>query len=112
MSFWRAFQLYHSHADPIWPDGTFNFSSHRNILFEKFLTNLSQTVKQKTTPDVLYWSGVPQKTDLENWLRKKLQEVVIIKWLFINYEKFQSKYWEGLIFICYRGQRAKRKKTY
>ncbi len=23
MSFQRAFQWYHSHADPIWPDGTF-----------------------------------------------------------------------------------------
>ncbi len=23
MSFYRAFQWYHSHADPIWPDGTF-----------------------------------------------------------------------------------------
>ncbi len=23
MSFWSAFQWYHSHADPIWPDGTF-----------------------------------------------------------------------------------------
>jgi hypothetical protein len=24
MSFSRPFQWYHSHADPIWPDGTFN----------------------------------------------------------------------------------------
>ncbi len=24
MSFSRAFQWYHSHLDPIWPDGTFN----------------------------------------------------------------------------------------
>ncbi len=24
MSFSRAIQWYHSHADPIWPDGTFN----------------------------------------------------------------------------------------
>ncbi len=24
MSFLRPIQLYHSHADPIWPDGTFN----------------------------------------------------------------------------------------
>ncbi len=26
MSFSRAFQWYHSHLDPIWPDGTFNAS--------------------------------------------------------------------------------------
>ncbi len=25
MSFLRAFQWYRSHADPIWPDGTFKF---------------------------------------------------------------------------------------
>ncbi len=25
MSFSRAFQWYHSHLDPIWPDGTFNY---------------------------------------------------------------------------------------
>jgi hypothetical protein len=32
MSFQRAFHWYHSHADPIWPDSTFN----KDLLFENF----------------------------------------------------------------------------
>ncbi len=29
MSFSRPIQWYHSHADPIWPDGTFNLTNQR-----------------------------------------------------------------------------------
>jgi hypothetical protein len=37
MSFLRAFQWYHYHADPIWPDGTFKFeiSAFGNSLISK-----------------------------------------------------------------------------
>ncbi len=30
MSFSRAFQWYHSHLDPIWPDGTFKASNYEH----------------------------------------------------------------------------------
>ncbi len=33
MSFSRAFQWYHSHLDPIWPDGTFKGKRHDIIIF-------------------------------------------------------------------------------
>ncbi len=36
MSFSRAFQWYHSHLDPIWPDGTFN------LYFQLIITFLRQ----------------------------------------------------------------------
>jgi hypothetical protein len=32
MSFSRAFQWYHSYADPIWPDGTFNKGFRINLI--------------------------------------------------------------------------------
>ncbi len=31
MSFSRAFQWYHSHLDPIWPDGTFKGTSKYKV---------------------------------------------------------------------------------
>ncbi len=36
MYFYRAFQWYHSYADPIWPEGTFNFLklNRSHLLFE------------------------------------------------------------------------------
>ncbi len=33
MAFSRPIQWYHSHADPIWPDGTFNCRRGSHILF-------------------------------------------------------------------------------
>ncbi len=39
MSFSRAFQWYHSHLDPIWPDGTFNVWNHY------FVVNIFDSVK-------------------------------------------------------------------
>jgi hypothetical protein len=31
MSFSRPIQWYHSHADPIWPDGTFKYASYVQV---------------------------------------------------------------------------------
>ncbi len=38
MSFSRPIQWYHSHADPIWPDGTFNMKVRQFGSFPKCLT--------------------------------------------------------------------------
>jgi hypothetical protein len=40
MSFLRAFQWYHSHADPIWPDGTFKIQSGWTVPLNHFLEHL------------------------------------------------------------------------
>jgi hypothetical protein len=43
MSFSRTILWYHSHADTIWPDGTFNYK--RNIFISFFIQNGANSAK-------------------------------------------------------------------
>ncbi len=62
MSFQRAFQWYQSHADPIWPDGTFNFTTRHyiNIFFDYeriFIWEPSSSKDKTEMPAWVYFLG-------------------------------------------------------
>jgi hypothetical protein len=73
MSFSRPIQWYHSQADPIWPDGTFNATSSEkqsnvaNILTDTFIWDLSKiTVCTVTKMPNMYFRNSTCETSLPN----------------------------------------------
>ncbi len=60
MSFSRAFQWYHSHLDPIWPDGTFKTAPTKQTNKSAFLRlrripyNFRGTCAQKCQPSISF----------------------------------------------------------
>ncbi len=55
MSFSRAFQWYHSHLDPIWPDGTFKLYMNK-YFFELPLIYYFYVSLPKYTDYCTYWT--------------------------------------------------------
>ncbi len=45
MSFSRAFQWYHSHLDPFWPDGTFKLSGGGDFVLSEIVKNENKRIK-------------------------------------------------------------------
>ncbi len=84
MSFSRAFQWYHSHLDPIWPDGTFK---SRYVLYSVSVFNLQKCIL-RTAP-----------------VRNETIQIPILTWnsTFVTRSLFVSKtlYCPPLVFLAW-----------
>jgi hypothetical protein len=71
MSFQRAFQWYRSHADPIWPDGTFNKSmcEINQRKYAKLTFHHMYTVQYRVGPLTL-----PYKI----WIRRQILALICV----------------------------------
>ncbi len=71
MSFSRPIQWYHSHADPIWPDGTFD-----NLCANAYLSGPAARISYM---DTAYPASPEHNNDHETWINKEVFLFVITK---------------------------------
>ncbi len=63
MSFSRPIQWYHSHIDPIWPDGTFNNSSEN---FHRIHRKTTKVASEPSVSGAKKISASPRENQIES----------------------------------------------